>query len=154
MSLLATSKTPIHLRPVGRRVVMLYLELLVELDDHSIVEIYIVVRNDPIWYTVLTDQIVPNKPCHHILGYSSKGIFLNPLRKVINNYQNETMPVRCGRSDLVDQIDAPHCKRPRSCQNIQRYWRYVHLISMLALVTGPRMLITVGFHCGPIISCP
>ena len=54
-----------------------------------------------------------------------------------------------------DHINAPHCKRPQSCQDVQRCWRYVHLISIdLALVTGPRMLITVGFHGGPIISCP
>ena len=61
---------------------MLYLELLAELGDHLIVEICTIVRNDPLWYTVSANQIVPNKPCHDVLGYSSKGSSFNPLRKV------------------------------------------------------------------------
>ena len=131
---------------------MLYLKLFTELGDHRIVEICTVVCNDPLWYTVSTDQIVSNKSCHNVLGHSSKGSCLNLLRKVINYYQDETMPVGRNRYDLTNHIDAPHCKRPRNCQNIQRY---MHLISIdLELVTGPRMLIRIDFHSGPIISCP
>ena len=134
---------------------MMYLKLFAEFGDHCIVEICTIVCNDPIWYTVSTDQIVRNESCHDVLGYGSKGSCFNPLCKVINHYQDKTMPVGRSRSDLTNHIDAPHYKRPRSCQDVQRYWRYVHLISIdLALVTGPRMLITLGFHCGPIISCP
>ena len=115
---------------------MLYFELLAELSDHLVVEIGAIVRNDLLWYTVSTDQIVSNEPCHDVLGYGSKGSCFNPLCKVINCYQDETMPVGCRRSDLADHINAPHCKRPRSCQDIQRNWRYVHFISIdLALVT-------------------
>ena len=134
---------------------MLYLELLTELGDHFIVEICTIIRYDPLWYTVSIDQIVPNETCHNVLGYRSKGSCFNPLYKVITRYQDETMLVGCRRSDLAGHINASHCKRPRCCQNIQRNWRNMHLISIdLALVTCPRMLITVGFHCGPVISCP
>ena len=65
---------------------MLYLELLAELSDHLVIDIYTIVRNDPLWYTVSTNQIMPNKPCHDVLGYGSKGSRFNPLRKVINFY--------------------------------------------------------------------
>ena len=134
---------------------MLYLKLFAELGDHCIVEICTIVCNDPLWYTVSIDQIVSDKPGHYVLGHCSKGSCLNLFRKLINCCQNETMPVRRGRSNLANHIDALHCKRPRSCQNIQRNGRYMHLIIIdLALMTGPRMLITIGFHSGPIISCP
>ena len=42
---------------------MLYLELLAEFGDHFIVEIGTIVRNDPFWYPVSTDQIMSNEPC-------------------------------------------------------------------------------------------
>ena len=38
---------------------MLYLELLAELSDHLVVEIGTIIRNDPLRYTVSTDQVVP-----------------------------------------------------------------------------------------------
>ena len=91
---------------------MLYLELLGELGDHIIVEICTIIRNNPLWYTIPTDQVMPNKPCHNVLGHGSKGSCFNPLRKVINSYQDETMSVGCRRSDLADHINAPHGKRP------------------------------------------
>ena len=109
---------------------MLYLKLFAELGDHRIVEICTVVRNDPPWYTVLTDQIMLNKPRHDVLGYYSKGSCLDPLCKVINGFQNEAMPVRRSRSDLADHVDAPHCKGPRRYQNIQGNQRYMHLLNV------------------------
>ena len=116
--LVSCFNNPIHLRPVGRRVMMLYIELLAELSDHCIVEICTIVHNDPLWYTISKDQIVPNKPCHDVLGYCSKGSCLNPLCKIINGYQNEAIPVRRSRSDLANHVDTPHCKGPRCYQNI------------------------------------
>ena len=62
---------------------MMYRELFAELGDHCIVEICTIVHNNPFWYTISTYQIVPNKPCHDVLGYGSKGRCFNPLRKVI-----------------------------------------------------------------------
>ena len=88
---------------------MLYLELLAELSDHLFVKIGTIVRNDPIWYTVSTDQVVSNEPCHDVLGYDSVGSCFNPLCEVINRYQDEAMPVGCRRLDLADHINAPHC---------------------------------------------
>ena len=81
---------------------VLYLELLVELSDHLVVKIGTIVRNDPLRYSVSTDQVVPNEPCHDVLGYGSKGSCFNPLGKVINRYQNETMPVGC--CDTVGEL--------------------------------------------------
>ena len=78
--------SPIHLRPVGGRVVVLYLELLAELSDHLVVKIGTIIRNDPLRYTVSTDQVVPNEPCHDVLGYGSVGSCLDPFCEVINRY--------------------------------------------------------------------
>ena len=47
---------------------MLYLKLLAELGDHHIIEICTVVRNDPLGYTISTDQIVLDEPRHDVLG--------------------------------------------------------------------------------------
>ena len=65
---------------------VLYLELFTELGDHCIVEIHTIVSDNPLWYTISTDQIVSNKPCYDVLGHSSKRGCLNPLCKVINGY--------------------------------------------------------------------
>ena len=97
---------------------MLYLELITELGDHLVVEIGTIVHNDPLRYTVPTDQVVPNKTCYDVLGYGSKGSCFNLLRKTINCYQDEMMPVRCRRSDHSDHVNAPHCKSPRSHQDV------------------------------------
>ena len=91
---------------------VLYLELLAELSDYLVVKIGTIIRNDPFWYTVSTDQVVSNEPCHDVLGYGGLGSCLNLFREVINRYQDETMPVGCRRPDFADHIDAPHCKRP------------------------------------------
>ena len=47
---------------------MLYLELFTELGDHLVIEICTIVSNNPLGYTISTDQIVSDKPCHDVLG--------------------------------------------------------------------------------------
>ena len=47
---------------------MRYLELLVELGDHLVVEIGTIIRNDPLWYTISTDKIVSDESGYHVLG--------------------------------------------------------------------------------------
>ena len=77
---------PIHLRPVGRRIVVLSLELFTEFSDHFVVEIGTIICNDPLWYTVPTDQVMSNEPCHNSLGYRSIGCCLDPLCEVIDRH--------------------------------------------------------------------
>ena len=76
----------IHLRPVGRIIMMLYLELFTELNDYYVVEICTIVSDDFLWHTIPTDQVMLDKPRHNILGNSSKRGNLNPLREVINGH--------------------------------------------------------------------
>ena len=76
----------IHIRPGGRRDMMLYLELFTELGDHCVVEIHTIVSDNSLWHTISTDQIMSDKSRYDVLGYCSKGICLNPLREVINGY--------------------------------------------------------------------
>ena len=63
----------IHLRPDGRRVVVLCLELLAELSDHLVVKIGTIVCNDPFRDAVSIDQVMPNESCYDVLGYRSIG---------------------------------------------------------------------------------
>ena len=63
---------------------MLYLELLVELGDHRIIEICTIIRDYSFWNTILTDKVMLDKPRHNILGNSSKRGSLNSFREVIN----------------------------------------------------------------------
>ena len=72
---------------------VLYLELLAELGDHLVVKIGTVVRNDPFRDAVSTDQVMPNEPYHDILGYRSIGSCFDPLREIVNRYQDEAMSV-------------------------------------------------------------
>src|SRR4051812_29098435 len=47
----------------------------------------------------------------------------------------------------------PHCERPRRSQDIQRHRRDVHFVSIdLALVINSDMVMTIGFHSGPIVT--
>ena len=48
--------SPIHLRSVRRRVVVVYLKLLAELSDHLVIDIGTVVCNDSFWDAVSTDR--------------------------------------------------------------------------------------------------
>ena len=82
--LVSCFNSAIHLRPVGRRIMMLYLELFTELDDHCVVEICTIVNNNSLWNTISTYQIMSDKLHHDVLGYYSKRGCLNPLREVIN----------------------------------------------------------------------
>ena len=72
---------------------VLYLELLAELSDHLVIKIGTIVRNDPFGDTVSTDQVMPNEPCHDVLGYGSIGSCFNPLCEVVNYHQDETMSI-------------------------------------------------------------
>ena len=68
---------------------MLNLELFTELGDHCVIEIFTIVSNNSLWDTISIDQIVLDELCHDVLGYCSKRRCLNPLREIINSYQNE-----------------------------------------------------------------
>ena len=96
----------------------MYLKLFAELSDHLVIKVGTVVCNDSFRDAIPTDQVMPNQPCHDILGYSGVRSCLNPLHKVIERYQDEAMPIGRRRFNLTDHIYAPHCKRPRCSQNI------------------------------------
>ena len=76
----------VNLMPVGRRVMILYLDLFTEFGDHRVIEVGTIVSDDSLWHTVMTNQVMLDKLCHNILGNSSEGGSFNPLRKVINDH--------------------------------------------------------------------
>ena len=46
---------------------MLDMKLRAELDDHSVIKICIIIRNDSFWDTVPTDEVVYDESGHHVL---------------------------------------------------------------------------------------
>ena len=50
--LISRFDSSIHLRPVGRRFMVLYLELFAEFGDHRVVEIHTIVSDDSLWNTI------------------------------------------------------------------------------------------------------
>ena len=62
----------IHLWPVWGRIMMLDLELLAQGDDHSIVQVCTIICDDPLRDTILTDEILFNKPGYNILVTDAK----------------------------------------------------------------------------------
>src|ERR1051325_7913309 len=144
----------IHLRPIWRRVVMLDLELRAEFSDHLVVEIRAVICDNPFGSVVPTYKIMLDESSHNILSNRCERGCFYPLGKVINRHKDGTMSVGSGGLDFSDHVNAPHCERLRSGQNIQRYRRYVHFVCVyLAFVTRSSITVTISFHGGPIISC-
>ena len=80
---------------------MLYLELLTEFGDPRIIEIHTIVHDNSLWHTVPTYQVMPDKPRHHVCGYSSKRGSFNPLCEVIDSYQDEAMPIGSDMPNVI-----------------------------------------------------
>src|SRR3954468_9069351 len=145
----------IHLWTIRRRIVVLDLEGLTKLLHQLIIEIRSIVSNDLLRNPITTDYVVLDKTSDHLLGDIRVRCGFNPLGEVIDGNQNEAMSIRSSRLNLSNHINAPHCKRPRRSQNIQRHRRHVHFVSInLALVTNSDMVMTISFHSGPIVTSP
>src|ERR1051325_6677245 len=136
----------IHLRPIWRRVVMLNLELRAEFDDHFVIEIGTIVCDDPFGDAVPTDKIMLDESSHNILGNRCERRCFYPLGKVVNCNKDEMVSIGSGRFDLSNHVNAPHCERPRSGQNIQGDWRYLHFVCLyLEFMTRSGVAMTISF---------
>ena len=114
---------------------MFDLKLHVEFRDHGVVEIGTIVYDNPLEIAIPTDKVMPSEPGHDVLGNREERGYFKPLCEVINGDEDETMFFRSNRLNLSNHINVPHYKRPRSSQDIQRYWRHMYLVSIdLALV--------------------
>ena len=99
---------------------MLNLELLAQSSDHNVVQICIVVNDDPVRDTIPAYEVLLDEAGNHILCNGGEGSFFDPLGKVINGHQDETVSIVCCRLDLSNHVDSPHREWPRSCQDIER----------------------------------
>ena len=97
---------------------VLDIELHAQYGDHSIVEICTIVRDDSLWDTVPTDEILFDEMGDNILGNGSERSRLNPLREIVNGHQDETVSIRSCMFDFSNHIDAPHHEWPGSSQDI------------------------------------
>ena len=57
-----------HFRSIGRKIVMLNLELSAKFDNHSIVEVSPIVDDDPFGDTISVDEVMFDESGYHILG--------------------------------------------------------------------------------------
>src|ERR1051325_10666652 len=105
----------IHLWSIWRRVVMLDLELRAELGDHLVVEIRAIICDNPFRSAIPIDKIMFDESSHRILGNRCKRGCFYPLGEVINCHKDETVSVGSCGLDFSNHVNAPHCKRPRSC---------------------------------------
>src|ERR1044072_5170710 len=105
---------------------MLDFELRAEFGNNFVVEIGTIVRDNPFGDAVPIDKIMLDESSYNILGNRCERGCFYPLGKVVNCNKDETMSIGSDRFDFSNHVNAPHCERPRSVQNIQRNWRYVH----------------------------
>src|ERR1044072_1762155 len=105
----------VHLRPIRRRVMMLDLELRAEFGDHLVVKIRAIICDNPFGSAISTDKIMFDESSHYILGNRCERGCLYPLGEIVNCYKDETMSVGSCGLDFSNHVNAPHCKRPRSC---------------------------------------
>ena len=70
--LVSSLHNTIHFRPVRGRIMVLDLELFTEFGDHRVVEIHAIVSDNYLGDTVMTNQVMLDKPRHNVLGNSSK----------------------------------------------------------------------------------
>src|ERR1051325_9121677 len=92
----------IHLRPIRRRVVMFDLELRAEFSDHLVVEIRVVICDNPFGSAIPTDKVMFDESSHNILGNRCKRGCFYPLGEVIDYHEDETMSVGSGGLDFSD----------------------------------------------------
>ena len=145
----------IHLWLIRRGIIMLNLELYAEFRDHSIVEIGTIICDDSLWNTIPTYEVMFDKAGNHIFGDRGEGSCFDPFSKVVNGNQDEAMSVGSRGLDLSNHINAPHCKWPRSSQNVERNRRDMNFVSVdLTFVASTGMLMAVSFHGRPVIACP
>ena len=132
---------------------MFNLELRAEIGDHFVIEIGTIVRDNPFGDSIPTNKIMLDESSHNILGNRCERGCFYPFGKVINSNKDEMMSIGSGGFDLSNHVNAPHCERPQSDQNIQWNWRYVHSVCIyLAFVTGSNIAVTISFHGGPIVT--
>ena len=134
---------------------MLNLELFAQGGNHSVIQVCTVVRDDPVGDTIPAYEVLFDEAGNHILCNGGEGSCFNPFGKVINGHQDETMSIGRCRLDLSNHVDSPHCERPRSCQNVERNWRNMYLVSIdLAFVTSTGMFMAISFHGRPVVAFP
>ena len=93
---------------------MINLELLAQVGDHSVVQICIVVRDNPVGDTISAYEVLLDEAGNHILYNRGIGSCFDPLGEVINSDQDEATSIGCHRLDLSNHANAPHCEWPRS----------------------------------------
>jgi len=74
----------VHFRVVGRGIVVLNLEFPTQFWHHLIIEIGIIVNNNPARQPVPTNQFFPYELCHYFSHHICVASGIHPLGKVIN----------------------------------------------------------------------
>ena len=78
----------IHFRSVRGRIMMLDFERLTKLLHHLVVQIRPIISDDLFRHSIVTDNIVLNKPSYHLLGDIGIGCSFDPFCKN-NRWQPE-----------------------------------------------------------------
>ena len=81
---------------------MINLELFAQSGDHSIVQICIVVCDDPVGDAVPAYEVLLDEAGNHIFRNRGKGSCFDPLGEIVNSDQDEAMSIGC--CDTVGEL--------------------------------------------------
>ena len=94
-----------------------------------------VVSDDGMRDTELKNNVLPNEVCAFGLGDSRLWLSLYPLGEVINCDDSE-LSLSTDGQEWSDQLYTPLCKRPRTNDRSQWFWRlFWDMSKYLALIT-------------------
>ena len=102
--------SPIHLRSVGRRIMMCNLEVFTKGFNHIFVQVQSFISNDLTWHTITTYNLILDKPHNNLLGYICIRCRFNPLCEIINSHQMK----RCSfeaLGSIIPIISIPHMEK-------------------------------------------
>ena len=92
---------------------MINLELLAQSGDHSIVQVCTIVGDDSVRDAIPANEVLLDEAGHHILCNGGEGSCLDPLGKVINGHQDETvsMQVDPAKVKAIQEMPTPKTEK-------------------------------------------
>ena len=94
---------------------MLNLELRAEFGDYLVLEVGTIVCDNYFGDAVPADEIMFDESSHDILGNRCERGCFYPFGEIVNSHKDETVSIGSCGLDFSNHVNAPHCKRPRSC---------------------------------------
>ena len=83
-------------------------EIIAQFLHHLVIQIRLVVRNNPAWNPVSTYEILLDKLRNHLTCHIGVECRFHPFGEVIDSYQYEMVSVGCFQLNHSNHINSPH----------------------------------------------